>query len=151
MPKYHPQDPVLEHPWPKLFSSMRECHTHTHTRTRTHTHMHTHTHTHTHMHTQRKSRVQKGAKFSNHFHVILNIITQWTKNFFSILILTRAMYPIDLHQLWTFVTKTVCMKAVGHKICQAMLMQVHVFLDMTVVICEQHLRGSTIKFANSSR
>jgi len=48
------------------------------------------------------------------------------------------MYPTDLYQICTFVTKTLCMKAVGHKICQAMLMQVHIFLDMTVVICEQY-------------
>jgi len=48
------------------------------------------------------------------------------------------MYPINLYQLCTFVTKTLC-KAVGHKICQAMLMQVHIFLDMTVAICEQYV------------
>jgi hypothetical protein len=48
------------------------------------------------------------------------------------------MYPIDLHQLCIFVTKTLCMKAVGHKICQVVLMQVHIFLDMTVVFCEQY-------------
>jgi hypothetical protein len=33
MPKYHPQDPVLEHPWPKLFPSVTEHVTHTHTHT----------------------------------------------------------------------------------------------------------------------
>jgi hypothetical protein len=49
------------------------------------------------------------------------------------------MYPTDLHQLRTFVTKSLCIKAVGHKICQAVLMQFHIFLDMTVVICEQYV------------
>lgn len=47
------------------------------------------------------------------------------------------MYPTDLNQLCTFVTKILCMEAVGHKICQAMLMLIHISLDMTVVICEQ--------------
>ena len=49
------------------------------------------------------------------------------------------MYPTDLHQLCTFVTKTLYIKVVGHKICQAVLMQVHFFLDMEVVICEQYM------------
>jgi hypothetical protein len=49
------------------------------------------------------------------------------------------MCPIDLHQLCIFVTKTLCMKTVGHKICQTMLMQVHIFLAMAVVICEQYV------------
>jgi hypothetical protein len=55
------------------------------------------------------------------------------------LIHTRAMYHIALHQLCTFVTKTLCMKVVGHTICQAVLMQFHIFLDMSVVICEQYI------------
>jgi hypothetical protein len=125
MPKYHPQDPVLEQSRPKLFSSVRERYTLIHSIM--YVHMHkcacVHARTHARVHIHRKSRVQNRAKFSNHFHVTLNI-HNGQKKFFSILC------PVDLHQLCIFVTKTLCMKNVGHKICQAMPMQVHIFFGI---------------------
>jgi hypothetical protein len=45
------------------------------------------------------------------------------------------------------------MKAVSHEICQAVLMQVHIFIDMTAVICQQFvapLLGRTHPEANAA-